>query len=490
MTDKKGITILGLGPGNPEQMTYAVKNWIEQTDEIYLRTVHHPCVESFIHDGKKIKSFDDLYDHEDTFENVYEKIVNTILDLGQRPQGVTYAVPGHPYVAETTGPKIVKLAKEKGIPVKVLDGLSFLEPVFSALEMDPYPNLVLVDALELGQLHHPSFPPSYPALICQIYNHPVASNVKLTLMDVYPDDYPVVLVHAAGMENQVVEEVPLYEIDRSKHIGLLTALYVPPMPKEKSFEYFQEIVARLRAPDGCPWDRDQTHASLRSNLLEETYETLSALDSESIAGMTEEFGDLLMQIGLHAQIANEEGEFRMADVIEGITTKLVRRHPHVFANQNVEDVTKVLANWEKIKENERKKKSTGKVKGILDGVPIDMPSLAQAQAYQERAGRVGFDWPTIDGVLEKFNEELAEVKNAQDDEERAKELGDLFFSVVNLARWYKVDAESCLRGTNNKFLNRFRYIEQKATEAGKSLSQMKIEEMDVWWEEAKKQEIG
>jgi tetrapyrrole methylase family protein/MazG family protein len=293
------------------------------------------------------------------------------------------------------------------------------------------------------------------------------------------------LVHAAGTPEQVVEDLALYEIDRSPHLGLLSTLYVPPLGPDTSLEAFQEIVAHLRAPDGCPWDREQTHASLRTNLLEETYEALEALDAEDPAGMVEEFGDLLLQIVLHAQIASEEGEFTMADILQGISRKLVRRHPHVFGDVKVDGVTGVLQNWEKLKAAERKANGLEHVKGVLDGVPNSLPALSQAQNIQDRAARVGFDWNTIQPVIDKIFEELDEVRSAPNDKERSKELGDLLFALVNFVRWYKVDAETALRTTNLRWRKRFAHLEQGARQQGRTLQEMTLEEMDVLWEEAK-----
>jgi tetrapyrrole methylase family protein/MazG family protein len=412
-----------------------------------------------------------------------------VLELGARPQGVTYAVPGHPMVAEATGPEILRRAKEAGIPIRVIEGISFIEPVFSALGLDPLPRTALIDALELGALHHPSFPPDMPALITQIYDRFSASQVKLTLNAVYPDEHGVALIHAAGTSAQKVEWIPLYQIDRSPQIGLLTALYLPPLPGASSLEAFQEVVARLRAPDGCPWDREQTHLSLRKYLLEETYEALEALDAEDPQAMREEFGDLLLQILLHAQIGVEEGEFTMAEIIEGIKTKIIRRHPHVFGEVEVSGVSGVLRNWQKLKEEERAANGE-EIKGMLDGVPRALPSLAQAEEIQDRAARVGFDWAEIAPVYAKVQEELAEVQAAQGADQIEKELGDLLFAVVNLARWHKVDAESALRMTNEKFRRRFAYIEKAAKEQGRELAKMSLTEMDVLWEQAKDQENG
>jgi len=393
-------------------------------------------------------------------------------------------VPGHPFVAETTCPKIARLARDEGLATRVVEGLSFLEPTFSALGLDPYPRLTLFDAMELSTAHVPAFPPDMPILIAQIYSRLVASEVKMTLNEVYPDEHPVQLLHAVGTKDELVEELKLYEIDRSEHIGLLTSLYVPSLGEGTSFEAFQEIIAHLRAPDGCPWDHEQTHQSLRTHLMEEAYEALEAIDRGDMDGMQEEFGDLLLQIVLHAQIANEEGKFSINSLIKNIYDKIVRRHPHVFGDLALDGVKGVLQNWEKLKEAERKDNGK-KEKGLLDGVPRALPALTQAQEYQDRAARVGFDWPVVDGVLDKVAEEIQEIKSATNEAELAEEIGDLFFALVNLARWKKIDAESALRETNLKFKRRFAHVEQGARQQGRSLSDMTLEEMDALWGSAK-----
>jgi tetrapyrrole methylase family protein / MazG family protein len=479
-----GIILLGLGPGDPNQLTREAWDVLSSADEIYLRTRQHPTVASFP-STIKIHSFDDLYEEGESFDEVYASITKKILELGRREQGVIYAVPGHPFVAESTCPEIARLAHDEGLALRIVEGLSFLEPTFSALNLDPYPRLTLFDALTLGELHVPTFAPDAPVLIAQIYSRVVASEVKSTLTTIYPDEHPVRLIHGAGTKDQLVEDVALYEIDRSEHISLLTSLYVPSLGEGTSFESFQEIVAHLRAPNGCPWDKEQTHESLRKHLLEESYEAIAAIDSGDFDSMREEFGDLLLQIMLHSQIASEESEFTANDVVKGIYDKIIRRHPHVFGDAKVSGVDGVLTNWEKLKAKERNVKGE-KEKGMLDGVPLALPALSQAQEYQDRAARVGFDWPVIDEVLDKLAEEIQEVKQAETDFELADEIGDLFFVLVNFARWKKVDAESALRGTNMKFKKRFGYIETNAKKQGINLSDMKLEEMDALWNEAKK----
>lgn len=479
-----GITLLGLGPGDPTHLTRQAWEVLTAAAEVWLRTRQHPAVAG-LPAALELHSFDSLYETGEDFEAVYAAIVEQVLALGRRPQGVIYAVPGHPFVAEATGSEILRRARADGLPVRVVDGVSFLEPVFAALGLDPFPRLTLVDAIELSLNHVPLFPPDAPALVAQIYSQMVAAEVKMTLTAVYPDEHPVRLVHAAGTSQEQVEDLPLYAIDRSPHLGLLTALYLPPLEEGTSFEAFQEVIAALRAPDGCPWDREQTHATLRPHLLEEAYEALDAIDSGNPQEMAEEFGDLLLQIVLHAQIANEEGEFGMAEVLKGIREKIIRRHPHVFGEVQVEGVGGVLQNWEKIKAAERQENGDEE-KGLLDGVPLALPALSQALEYQDRAARVGFDWPVIEGVLDKIAEEIEEVRQASDPAMLADELGDLFFALVNLARWKNVDAESALRATNLRFKKRFAYIEAAARRQGRRVSDLSLEEMEALWQEAKK----
>jgi tetrapyrrole methylase family protein/MazG family protein len=478
-----GITLLGLGPGDPLALTRQAWETLQQAEEIYLRTRQHPVVSGFP-GSLRVHSFDELYENGASFEGLYSRIVERILELGRRPQGVLYAVPGHPYIAEATGPEIARRARAEGLPLRVVDGMSFLEPIISLLEIDPFPQTALVDALELAAAHTPSFPPSAPAIIAQIHSRAVASEVKLTLMAVYPDDFEVQLMHAAGTPAARVERLKLYEIDRSPSIGLLTSLYLPALSPAGSLEAFQEVIAHLRAPDGCPWDREQTHASLRPYLLEEAYEVLTALDAEDPDAMREEFGDLLLQVVLHAQIAEENGDFNLADILQGIHVKIVRRHPHVFGDHTAKDAQAVLQNWEKLKAVERAEKGKGEA-SLLDGVALALPALVQAEEYQKRAARVGFDWPAIQGVMAKVEEEMQEVYSAPDAGERAKEVGDLLFAVVNLARWYHIDAESALREANTRFRKRFTFIEEAARRQAKAVNDFSLDEMEALWQSAK-----
>ena len=247
------------------------------------------------------------------------------------------------------------------------------------------------------------------------------------------------------------------------------------------FETLVNIVARLRAPDGCPWDRKQTHASLRENLLEESYEVLEALDRREQEELCEELGDLLLQIVLHAQIAAEAGDFELGDVVRGINTKLIHRHPHVFGSVEAASFDEVLVNWEVLKKKERDRDTS-----MLDGIPRQMPALTYGQSVQRRVARVGFDWDSDDGVIDKLVEEIGELKQAGSQEERAAEFGDLVFTLANIARRMGIDLESALRETNERFYQRFAYMEKLCRQRGLDLAKLSLAEKDALWEEAKK----
>ncbi|WP_447977401.1 nucleoside triphosphate pyrophosphohydrolase [Candidatus Nitrospira bockiana] len=268
----------------------------------------------------------------------------------------------------------------------------------------------------------------------------------------------------------------------------------------QGFDELVELMARLRAPNGCPWDRKQTHESLKPYLIEETYEVLEAIDHDDPARLREELGDLLLQVLFHAQIRREAGQFGIEDVIAGLTEKLVRRHPHVFGTegdaQGVRTPEDVKVRWEEIKKSERQEK--GEPHSALDGVPKTLPALLRASQVQARASRVGFDWKDLSPVLGKLEEELAEFRealaagaDAPDTgdgarRERAEaELGDLLFTLVNVARFLKINPEEALRKTINRFTERFHYVEGQAAASGRPLERLSLDEMDILWEQAK-----
>jgi tetrapyrrole methylase family protein/MazG family protein len=256
-----------------------------------------------------------------------------------------------------------------------------------------------------------------------------------------------------------------------------------PKKEEKlsQFDTLVEIIARLRGPEGCPWDREQSHASLRETLLEECYEVLEALDEGDTRKLGEELGDLLMQVVFHAQIAAEAGEFDIGEVIRSICTKLIQRHPHVFGGRKVKDADEVLANWEALKKEEREAGTS-----MLANVPKQLPALSYSQDIQGRVARVGFDWEDTDGVIDKLAEEIRELKEADSGERRAREFGDLLFTLVNVARRLGIDAESALRQANRRFYRRFAYMEEACRKRGVNFAELSFEEQNNLWEEAKR----
>ncbi|MBI4186674.1 MAG: nucleoside triphosphate pyrophosphohydrolase [Chloroflexi bacterium] len=258
------------------------------------------------------------------------------------------------------------------------------------------------------------------------------------------------------------------------------------LPQDLSqFSALVDIIARLRAPDGCPWDRQQTHASLRENLLEECYEVLEALDEGDAGKLCHELGDLLMQIVLHAQLASEAGEFELGDVVESITAKLIHRHPHVFGPKKVENAAEVAHNWEALKRDERHPDAS-----MLESIPRQMPALSYAQSVQRRVAQVGFDWEDIDGVIDKLVEEVGELKQAESQEEKELEFGDLLFTLVNVARRMGVDSEAALRQANRRFHRRFACMEQVCRQRGVDFGELSFDEQNALWEEAKKKVKG
>jgi len=251
-----------------------------------------------------------------------------------------------------------------------------------------------------------------------------------------------------------------------------------------TFQTLVDIVARLRAPGGCPWDREQTHDSLKRHLLEESYEVIEAIDHGDPGILSEELGDLLVQIAFHADIAREAGDFQLEEVLHKINSKLVRRHPHVFSDGHAEDAREVEQNWEQIKAAERKEK--GETKSPVQGIPADLPALAYAQLMQDRVGKAGFEWDDISGVLDKLVEEVAEFKAAATPEEKGHELGDLLFSMVNLTRWAGAHAEDVLRQANQRFGKRYLGMEKLAAERGLDFEALPLDQKEELWQESKR----
>lgn len=478
------LIIVGLGPGALGLLTMETWDMLTTADKLLLRTAKHPTVTELNARGVRFTSYDYVYDEQQTFEQVYEFIAKDCLRQVQEGQRIVYAVPGSPLVAEKTVTLIRSLAAQQQIPVKILPGMSFIEVLYVKLGIDPIDGLTVLDSSDL-----PALPPELNTalVVTQVYNRQVASDTKLALMEFYPDDYIITAVRKLGLPDEEIKQVPLFELDRLPVIDHLTSVYVPARAvKAERFDLTPiiDVMARLRSPGGCIWDIEQTHDSLRRYFVEEVYEVLEAIDLGESDKLCEELGDVLLQIVFHARVAEECGEFSMQDVIDSVTEKMVRRHPHVFGDITVRDAGDVVLNWEQIKKQEKGNERTS----VLDGIPQDLPSLMKAYKLQAKAAKVGFDWDNIAPVWEKIEEEVTELKEAMqagNAEAMEGELGDLLFAVVNLARFLKIDAEVALNVTNNKFKRRFAHIEARVQEKGLKWEQFTLAELDKLWDEAK-----
>lgn len=478
------ITVVGLGPGNGRYLTRAAWTTLSQAGVVYLRTRRHPAVAD-LPSTVQLISYDHLYDTAEQFEDVYTQIVADLLRRAQQGD-LVYAVPGHPLVGESTVTRLLAQAEATGVSVIIEPGVSFVEPVLTAVRLDALDGLQIFDAIDLAQYHVPPLNPDVPLLLGQVYSRLLAGELKMTLMALYPDEHEVTLVHAAGTSAELVETVPLYAIDRSEQINHLTSLVVPALPYAASLPALAETIAILRSPGGCPWDQEQTPQSLRDDFLEEASEVLEALDNHDEEGLREELGDVFYHLLMQVQMASEDEIFRLTDVLAGIDAKLKYRHPHVWGDWQVAGSDEVIRNWEMLKQAKKGETAAS----ILDGIPLALPALARSQKIQRRVQQIGFDWPDISGVYQKLAEEIAELQEANDEAERTAELGDVLFVVVNLAKWLGVDAESALRQANLKFDRRFRQVEQLAAARSLDLSAMDLDALEALWQEVKKGETG
>lgn len=484
----KTITVVGMGPGGKQYLTLEAIERIKQADPLYLRTEKHPIVDYFRSLGIKIESFDNIYDTNENFEEVYDKIVDKLLNLCEN-EDIVYGVPGNPFVAENTVQKLMHVTeKREDIKLEFITGVSFIEAIINVLGKDPVNGLKIIDALQMDY-QKPDM--EVDIIVTQVYNRFVASEVKLKLMEYYDDEYEITIIRGAGIpgEEKIVK-IPLYELDRMDCLDHLTSIFIPKngndIIKKYKMDNLVSIMKKLRSNEGCPWDKQQDHQSLKPYLIEESYEVLEALEEDDMELLEEELGDLLLQIVFHSQIASESGYFNITDVTTGICRKLINRHPHVFGELKVETTEKVLINWEEIKREEKEEQSYTE---SLMRIPKQLPALMKSYKIQEKAAKVGFDWDDVHGAMKKVTEELEELTDALEnnkDDEIYEEIGDILFAVVNVARFLKIRPELALNNTIDKFIRRFNYIEESAKVCSKKLEEMTLKEMDDLWNEAKK----
>lgn len=495
------ITIAGMGPGSD------VNPWLlgqDHAGKVILRTAVHPGTEQLLEHNISFSSCDDLYEQGGSFEEIYNRIAERVISSAESGD-VLYVVPGSPAVAERTVVILRELCSERGIALTVKPCVSFLDLAYIYLGVDPIDGLRIVDAGDLMALGSAG---EYPMIITQVYSRMVASDLKLALMDVLDDEQEIFFLRNLGAADEECRPIKLYELDQQQNIDHLTSVYVPPLETKGVCDNFSvnenilseenkneeivelqplaDVIKVLREPGGCPWDIEQTHASVRSNMIEEVYEFLEAVDAGDTAGMREELGDILMQVVFHSRMAEEAGKFSLQEVIDEVTEKLIRRHPHVFGDTEASCSDEVLRNWEAIKKTEKQER-----KRVLDGIAKGLPALMRAYKLQSKAAKVGFDWQDRRAVWKKIEEELDELKKALISSDYAaaeKELGDVLFAVVNYARHCKIEPEAALNGANNRFAGRFNHVEDSVAAGRGAWEKYTLAELDLFWREAKAKE--
>lgn len=478
-TDRR-ITVVGLGPAGMGHMGDAARRAIDLAATVVLRTRKHPAAEELAA-VRSVVTCDDLYDTFAEFDDVYTAITERVLaSIEDGP--VVYAVPGSAAVGERAVNQIRTGAQSIGIEVNVIPGLSFLDLAYVAVGLDPIADgLQVLDARDLPD----PLPLHIPTIITQVDSELRSADVSLALTRTIPTDTEVVVLDRLGDADELIERVTAGDVARYTP-GPRTSIYVP-----ATTSGLLGLIATNRIlRDECPWDRKQTHHTLLTHLIEEAYETADAIaqlpsdapegtpDFGAYAEVEEELGDLLLQVIFHATLASEAGAFDIDEVAESIRRKLVARHPHVFGDVDVADADEVLRNWEQIKQTEKGRES------LMDDIPAGMPAIARAMKVQKRARSVGFDWDSPQHVTEALRSEIIELEEA-DDSAVLDELGDILFTTVNLSRHLGFDPEVALRGTVERFMARFRIMEEDFQARSMDISVASTGDLERSWQLAK-----
>ena len=380
---------------------------------------------------------------------------------------------------------LINLCKENDIEYKILPAVSFIDAMMDRLQIDPIEGLKVIDAFDIK---NQILDKRIGTIITQVYNPLIASEVKLELLEYYNDETEIYYVRAAGIEGEEsIRKIPIYELDMQEEIDYLTSVYIPKdVNNKKDFYDLIHTIEMLRGEDGCSWDREQTHESIKNSLLEEAYEVVEAIEDENIDGLIEELGDVLLQVVFHSVIGKEDGYFNVSDVIETITNKMIYRHPHVFKNKTDATSDEVLDSWDELK---KKEKNYETLTEEINGIAKTLPSLTKAHKVQKKVSKVGFDFENINEAVKKIEEEIREVLDVYKDNNREKiidEMGDLLFACVNLSRLLNVDEEEALNKSTKKFIKRFKFIEDNILKQGKDFNNVTLDEMNTLWEDSKK----
>ena len=472
------IQIIGLGAGTKEELTLKAYQALSENIPTFVRTDRHPIVEE-LRENIKIESFDDYFEKYCTFNEIYEKIAEELVRLANCHGKINYCTSGSPYYGDIVTKKLLNEYKDQ-INIIIIDGMSFIDKCIKLSGYTDYKNISILDSFEVDEF---TFDVNSFNIITQVDDVETASYLKIKLMEVYPSTIDTLIIDV--LENNV-KKVPLYMLDREKKYGFSTYFCILPIEISDNKVYnvnnLRRIVRILRGPDGCPWDKKQTHRSIRQHVIEEAYEVVDAIDKGDIDNLIEELGDLLFQVVFHSELGSEEGYFNFNDVVTNVCKKMYFRHPHVFGDVSAHSAEEALESWENSK---LKEKNLSTYTDNLKNVPKALSPLSRSYKIQKRAAEVGFDWSDSKDVLAKVKEELLEFieeYNKNNIENMEEEFGDLLFALVNFARFENINPDVALNKTINKFINRFEYIEKNST---KDLKQMTLKEMDELWEKSK-----
>lgn len=477
------MAVLTIAPlSTPGAISLSAHRAITGAARLYLQTEHHPSARWIAGAGLSFETMDELYRGSTDFDSLNAAIAERLTGGGD----AVYAVPGRgPGEAQLSA--ILAAAERAGMEVERLPGSGYAEAAAASLPSPIGPGVICA----ANSLPCP-IDPFLPLYIEELDTPLRAGEVKLALGEYYPDEHPLWFCPMDEAGRYAPRSIPLYELDRQAGYFAAACCIVPPAASQEQLsrggaEELMAIMRRLRAPGGCPWDAEQTHASIRSSLIEEAYEVADAIDRQDDEALCEELGDLLLQVAFHAVMAEETASFTFRDVSTGIINKLIYRHPHVFGQVRVDGSEQVLANWEQLK---RREKHQATYTDAMRSVPMGFPALMRSAKVQKKAANAGFDWDCAQDALFKLPEEFSELKEAMAEGSPAhidEELGDLLFAAVNVIRLLKRDPEALLHAATDKFMARFAKMEELIIEKGLAMEGMPLAELDAYWDAAKAQ---
>ncbi len=473
------IIVAGLGPWETGYVTEKARRAMDGTFTVF-RTMRHPEAEAF--QGREgCACLDGLYARARDFTELNRALAREVMKQADAHGTVVYAVPGQGAAGDSSVRELLQAAAGR-YELDFIPGVEEASLLLAACagrsDGDAY-SVVPAAALDACRADR-----ALPLVVTQLDSRLAAGKAKLRLVELWGDQADAVL----WLDGRLLE-IKLFELDRQEGYDHRAMLWLPPADMRHARYDLYGIVAimdRLRGPGGCPWDREQTHETLIQYLLEETYEVIEAVNRGDMRELCEELGDVLLQVVFHARMAAERGDFDITDVSDAVSRKMILRHPHIFGDANADTPDDVVRTWEDIKKQE---KGQDTETGMMRQIPQSLPAILRSMKVQGKAARVGFDWNDVWGAYEKLEEEVGELREAitgdMGDEKLADEFGDVLFAAVNVARFIKVHPEFALKGTVEKFIRRFEYVEKRSRDQGRELETMTLEEMDAFWNEAK-----